>query len=70
MDDERVVDVDEEGELGAGRERRDVRPLQLQRQLLVRLSWKSADIHYYYVLENGYSVGRQQSDYPHFIPRE
>ena len=37
VDDERVVDVDEEGELGRVRERRDVRPLQLQRQLLVRL---------------------------------
>ena len=37
VDDEGVVDVDEEGELGRVRERRDVRPLQLQRQLLVRL---------------------------------
>ena len=35
--DERVVDVDEEGELGAGRERRDVGALQLHRQLLIRL---------------------------------
>ena len=37
MDDEGVVDVDEEGELGAVRERRDVGPLQLHRQLLVGL---------------------------------
>ena len=37
MNDESVVDVDEEGELGAVRERRDVGALQLHRQLLVGL---------------------------------
>ena len=37
VDDEGVVDVDEEGELGAVRERRDVGALQLHRQLLVGL---------------------------------
>ena len=37
MDDEGVVDVDEEGELGAVRQRRDVGALQLHRQLLIGL---------------------------------
>ena len=41
--DERVVDVDEEGELGAGRERRDVGALQLHRQLLIRLSMECSN---------------------------
>ena len=37
VDDEGVVHVDEEGERARVRQRRDVRPLQLQGQLLVGL---------------------------------
>ena len=37
MDNQDIVDVDEEGELGAVRERRDVGALQLHRQLFVGL---------------------------------